>query len=78
VTLTSLKASTRVREHRTQGWVSIQTTTGHVRVHTPDRKVDLTAGRLLILERAVPHDVEALDESAFVLAVAAPDRASEH
>ncbi len=78
VTLTTLKAGTRVREHRTQGWVSIQTTTGHLRVRTPEREVDLPAGRLLILDRAVPHDVEALEESAFLLAVATPDRASEH
>ncbi len=71
LTLTALKAGTRVREHRTGGWVSIQTTRGHVRVHLPKREVDLPAGHVVVLEPNVPHDVEAVDvESAFLLTVA--------
>lgn len=71
VTLTVLKPGTRVREHRTDGWVSIQTTRGHLRVHLAEREVDLPAGRVVVLEPNVPHDVEALDaESAFLLTVA--------
>jgi quercetin dioxygenase-like cupin family protein len=75
LTLTALKAGTRVREHHTDGWVSIQTILGQLRVHTPERQVDLPAGHLLVLDRAVPHDVEALyEESAFLLSVATPER----
>ena len=71
VALTALKAGTRVREHRTDGWVSIQTTVGHLRVRLPEREVDLPTGRVLVLEPNVPHDVEALEiESAFMLTVA--------
>jgi hypothetical protein len=32
--------------------------------------------RLLILNQNVQHDVEALEESAFLLAIALPDRTS--
>src|SRR5690242_11034752 len=46
VTLTALKAGTRLRDHRTDGWVSIQTTRGHVRIHLTEREVDLPAGRV--------------------------------
>lgn len=71
VTLTVLKPGTRVREHRTDGWLSIQTTRGHIRVHLPDREADLPTGHVLVLEPNVPHDVEAQDvESAFLLTVA--------
>ncbi len=71
VTLTALKPGSRVREHRTDGWLSIQTTRGHIRVHLPGRDVDLASGRVLVLEPNVPHDVEALNvESAFLLTVA--------
>jgi quercetin dioxygenase-like cupin family protein len=71
VTLTALKPGTRVREHRTDGWLSIQTTRGHIRVHLPDREADLPTGHVLVLEPNVPHDVEALEvESAFLLTVA--------
>ncbi len=71
VALTVLKAGTRVREHRTDGWVSIQTTRGHLRIHLPQREVDLPTGRVVVLEPSVPHDVETLDtESAFLLTIA--------
>ncbi|HEX8968167.1 MAG TPA: hypothetical protein VF937_09820 [Chloroflexota bacterium] len=76
VTLTALKAGTRVREHRTDGWVSIQTLRGHLRIHLPQRELDLAVGRLVVLDRDVAHDVEAPDqESAFLLTVSTPDRA---
>ena len=71
LTLTVLKPGTRVREHRTDGWVSIQTTQGHLRVHLPEHEVDLPVGRVVVLEPSVQHDVEAVDaESAFLLTVA--------
>jgi quercetin dioxygenase-like cupin family protein len=74
VTPTALKAGTVISEHHTAGWVSIQTTAGHLRIKLADRTVDLPAGRLLILAQNVPHDVEALEESALLIAIALPDR----
>jgi hypothetical protein len=38
-----------------------------VRLRLPERIDDLPAGRLLILERELLHDVEAVAESAFLL-----------
>jgi quercetin dioxygenase-like cupin family protein len=38
-----------------------------VRLHLPEEVVDLPAGRLLVVERGRRHDVEAVDESAFLL-----------
>ena len=71
VTLTALKAGTRLREHRAAGWVSIQALRGHLRVHVSRREVDLPAGRVVVLEPGVEHDVESLDaESAFLLTLA--------
>jgi hypothetical protein len=35
--------------------------------------IDLPAGRLLVLDRGIPHDVEALETSAFLLTIAWPD-----
>ena len=77
VTLTALKAGTLVSEHQTRGWVSIQTTAGHLRIKLSDRTVELPAGRLLILNQNIPHDVEALEDSAFLLQIALPERAAE-
>jgi hypothetical protein len=56
--LTALKAGARVRQHRTKAWVSIEMIAGHLRIHVPGQVVD------------VPHELEALDESAFLLTLA--------
>ncbi len=71
-TLTALRPGTRVHAHQTPGRISIQTVSGRLRLHLPDQTVDLPAGHLLALEPNVAHDVEAVEESVFLLTVAWP------
>ena len=70
VVLTVLRGGARIREHRTDGWVTIQTLQGYIRVETPDETVDLLPGRLVTLRTGVPHDVDAIELSAFLLTIA--------
>jgi len=70
--LTVIKLGAALREHRAEGHVTVQTVAGHLRLHVGAQSVDLPAGHLLALEPGVPHDVEALEESAFLLTVATP------
>jgi quercetin dioxygenase-like cupin family protein len=72
VVLTAMKAGSRLREHRSSGAVSVQTLEGRLRLEISGQVVELPAGCLLALEPDVPHDVEALEESAFLLTVAWP------
>jgi hypothetical protein len=37
-----------------------------------DRVAELTSGHLLALDRSIKHDVEALEDSAFLLTIAWP------
>ena len=74
VILTALKASARLPEHQTEGRISIQTVAGHIQVRAQGRTFDLPMGRLLALDQGLPHDVEALEESAFLLTIAWPGR----
>ncbi len=74
VVLTALKAGARVPEHRTEGRISIHIVAGHIHVRAEGRTFDLPAGSLLALDRGLPHDVEALEESAFLLTIAWPRR----
>jgi hypothetical protein len=46
-------------------------------MHVQARVIDLPAGQMVALERALPHDVEALEESAFLLTIAWPEDASK-
>ncbi len=67
VVLVVMRAGGRIAEHRAKDTASVQTLSGHVRLRLPDGVIDLPAGRLLVLERDLRHDVEAAEESAFLL-----------
>lgn len=72
VVLMALKARARIPEHQTEGRISIHTITGRVTVHAAGRTFDLPAGRLLTLDEALRHDVEAVEDSALLLTIAWP------
>ena len=70
IVLILMKSGTRMRQHRAEGRISIQQLKGQVCIHLADRKVNLSAGHLLVLDCGVLHDVEALEESALLLSIA--------
>ena len=72
IVLIAMKAKMRMHEHKAAGRISVHTLSGHIRLHLPDHSVDLPAGHLLALDQCVPHDVEALSESAFLLTLSWP------
>ena len=68
IVLVAMKAGARIAEHRANETAAIHTISGHVRLHLlPEEVADLPAGRLLVVERGRRHDVEAVEESAFLL-----------
>ncbi len=77
IVLVRMKPGSYVSHHHAEGPISIYLMQGKVRVHLPgDRMEDLNPGDLLALERALEHDVEALEASAFMLTIAWPDTAA--
>jgi quercetin dioxygenase-like cupin family protein len=75
VVLTALQAGARIQEHTAQGRISIHVLSGHLQVKASGRTFSLRQGGLLALERGLPHEVVAVEESAFVLTVAWPGQA---
>lgn len=69
IVLTLMKPGSRMHEHRTGARISIQAVMGRIKLHLPQRTVELSAGQLLALDSEVPHNVEAEEESAFLLTV---------
>lgn len=67
VVLTVMKAGTKMHQHHTKGSVSIQSVSGHVRIHVLEGSFDLHPGQILALDPELAHDVEALDEDIAVL-----------
>lgn len=72
VVLVVLKAGKRIEGHQADESVSIQVLRGRMRLHLPQETVELGEGHLLTLERSLPHDVEALEETAFLLTLPWP------
>jgi quercetin dioxygenase-like cupin family protein len=70
--LTVLKQGAVVKEHRAPGTAVVQALSGRIRLRIADQDqmVELPAGHFVILERDLPHDVEALEESAFAITIA--------
>lgn len=74
VVLTALKAQARIPEHQTEGRITVHAVSGHLVVHAEGRTFDLRAGAVLALDQGVRHDVEAVEDSAFLLTIAWPGR----
>ena len=72
IVLTVLKKNMKVQEHHTVGRISVQTIAGHIRMRIGKEGVDLPQGHLVALDAALPHDVEAQEDSAFLLTIAFP------
>ena len=74
IVLVRMKPGSYMSHHRAEGPISIQAIHGKIRVHLPeDRIEELEVGDLLTLDRCLEHDVEALEESAFLLTIAWPE-----
>ena len=69
IVLITMKKGNRMKEHRTEGAISIQGISGRLRLHVGKIAIEVSTGSLVALDRAVAHDVEALEDSAFVLSV---------
>ena len=72
VVLITMKTGGRLEKHRTEGRISVQTLTGRISFRIADQSMDLSAGQMLTLEREIPHDIEAVTDSAFLLTIAWP------
>ncbi len=70
--LTALRAGTRIPTHDTDGRIAIQCVRGRLQVHAEGRVLQMAQGMILTLDRGVPHDVEALEDSAFLLTITWP------
>jgi quercetin dioxygenase-like cupin family protein len=74
VVLVALRAGERIPEHKAAGPISIHTVRGRMRVRAQGRTFDLPPGGLLALDQGAPHEVEGVEDGAFVLTIAWPGR----
>jgi quercetin dioxygenase-like cupin family protein len=67
IVLIAMHGKAEIPLHRTDGQLSLQVIEGALRVHTDAQVVDLTTGGLLAVHAEIPHAIEAMRESAFLL-----------
>jgi quercetin dioxygenase-like cupin family protein len=72
VMMVSLAAGARMKEHRVDGSSCVHLLRGHIRYSALDQVHDLRAGDLLTVGASIQHEVEAVDESTFLLTISWP------
>lgn len=77
IVLVLMKAGSEMKEHHADARISIEAIHGRVRVQLPEQAVELGNGELMCLESGIPHDVKALEESAFLITVSWPGGSAE-
>jgi quercetin dioxygenase-like cupin family protein len=73
VLLVWMRKGARWTEHQTPRRITVQTLGGSIRLHARGKVFALPERHLLALDSKVAHDVEALEESVFLLTVARPE-----
>jgi quercetin dioxygenase-like cupin family protein len=72
IVLISMEPGARMNEHHADGTLSVQVLTGRIRVNVAGKPHELSAGNLFTLGASIRHDVEALEDAAFLLTISWP------
>ncbi|HUJ12058.1 MAG TPA: cupin domain-containing protein [Verrucomicrobiae bacterium] len=72
VVLVALREGATLQEHRAPGAFTIVVLDGAVRLGIDNETRTVKRGGLVSMEKDIPHDVEALEETALLLTIAGP------
>lgn len=72
VVLISLRKGASLLEHKVEGPITILVLSGNINFIVGEEKVNAKTNGMIVLERAIPHDVEALENSTFILTIIQP------
>jgi len=73
--LTVLRAGMHMLTHEPDERLAVQVISGRLRVRTSHQLIDLPPGHLLALDRSMAHEVEAVEDAAFLLTITRHARA---
>ena len=73
IVLISMERAARIKEHHADGTISVHVLKGSIRFTIQGEVRNLLPGNVLTLGASIKHEVEALEESAFLLTVSWPD-----
>ena len=70
--LIAMEPSATMKAHHADGTISVQVLKGRLRVGAQGAQHELAAGNLFTVGASIKHDVEALEDSAFLLTISLP------
>lgn len=73
IVLISMERASILKEHHADGTISVLVLKGSIRFTTQGVSHDLWTSNVLMLDASIKHEVEALEECAFLLTIAWPD-----
>lgn len=72
ILLIGMEAGARLEEHHNDGRISIHVLEGAVKMRVQQQLQKYSAGQILALDRSVPHEVEAIEDSVLLVTIAWP------
>src|SRR5580704_19081450 len=72
VVLITMENAAQMKEHHADGTISVQVLKGQIRFTVKGKVRDLMTGSLLTLGASIRHEIEALEDSAFLLTISWP------
>ena len=72
VVLITMENAARMKEHHADGTISVHVLQGQIRFTVHGKPHDLKSGNLITLGASIRHEVEALEDSAFLLTISWP------
>lgn len=71
IVMIALHKGAEMKTHKAPGMISVQVLEGHISFVTEAETSSRSAGQMLVLHAGIPHSVRALEESVFLLTMAA-------
>lgn len=67
--LISLRKGATLHEHKVEGPITLFVLSGKMNFIAGEEKILAKTNKLIVLEKATPHDVEALEDTTFILTI---------
>jgi len=72
VVLIMLHKGVTLHEHKVEGPITLFLLSGKINFIAGKEKVSAESNGFIVLDKAIPHDVEALEDSTFILTIVQP------
>lgn len=69
VVLISMRKGAILHEHKVEGLITLFVLSGKMNFIAGEEKILAETNKLIVLEKAIPHDVEALEDTTFILTI---------